>query len=77
MSKIDMNGRNETGDIVYTDVNDHESQVIMSERKFSIKSQEKECLDVAIDDSNLRRMNYRTGESPPIHLALFFSLQVR
>jgi hypothetical protein len=46
----------------------------MTERKFSVKSQDK--LKVEIYNSAIRRLNYRTADNPPIHLTLFFAMQV-
>lgn len=64
----------QTDGIVYKSVNDGKSHVVMSESKFVEKAEEKK---VEIDDGNLRRLNYKISESPPIHLALFFAMQVR
>ncbi|CAG2197921.1 SLC23A1 [Mytilus edulis] len=62
----------QTDGIVYKSVNNGNSHVVMSESKFVEKAEEKK---VEIDDGNLRRLNYKISESPPIHLALFFAMQ--
>ena len=60
--------------VVYESVDDKNNHIIMTERKFSVKSQDK--LKVEIDNSAFRRLNYRTADNPPIHLTLFFAMQV-
>ena len=60
--------------VVYKSVDDKNNHIIMTERKFSVKSQDK--LKVEIDNSAFRRLNYRTADNPPIHLTLFFAMQV-
>ena len=52
--------------MVYKSVDDKYNHIIMTERKFSVKSQGK--LKVEIDNSAFRRLNYRTVDNPPIHL---------
>ena len=52
--------------VVYKSVDDKNNHIIMTERKFSVKSQDK--LKVEIDNSAFRRLNYRTANNPPIHL---------
>lgn len=60
--------------VVYQSVDDKNNHIIMTERKFSVKSQDR--LKVEIDNSAFRRLNYRTADNPPIHLTLFFAMQV-
>lgn len=60
--------------VVYKSVDDKNDHIIMTERKFSVKSQDR--LKVEIDNSAFRRLNYRTADNPPIHLTLFFAMQV-
>jgi len=60
--------------VIYKSVDDKNNHIIMTERKFSVKSQDK--LKVEIDNSAFRRLNYRTADNPPIYLTLFFAMQV-
>ena len=60
--------------VVYKSVDDKYNHIIMTERKFSVKSQDK--LKVEIDNSAFRRLNYRTADNPPMHLTLFVAMQV-
>ena len=60
--------------VVYKSVDDKNNHIIMTERKFSVKSQDKS--KVEINNSAFRRLNYRTADNPPIHLTLFFAMQI-
>ena len=47
--------------VVYKSVDDKNNHIIMTERTFSVKSQDK--LKVEIDNSAFRRLNYRTADN--------------
>lgn len=59
--------------LINTDVYNQESRITLTEKEFSLTDHE----NIDIMDETTGRISYRTTDNPPVHLALFFALQVR